>query len=68
MQLGLSFSLLLATLLFSLSSGVQAAPAKRGGLITLPLKRITHLRDDVHPTIVCTVTTYVLIHDRSTII
>ncbi|THG95238.1 hypothetical protein EW026_g6382 [Hermanssonia centrifuga] len=51
MQLGLSFSLLLATLLFSLSSGVQAAPAKRGGLITLPLKRITHLRDDVHPTI-----------------
>ncbi|KAI0806325.1 aspartic peptidase A1 [Irpex lacteus] len=52
MQLGLSFTLLLASLLFSLSSGVQAAPARRNaGLVTLPLKRIHQLRDDIHPTL-----------------
>lgn len=55
MQLGLSFSLLLASLLFSLSSGVQAAPAKRGaGMVTLPLKRIHQVRDDIHPQVVST--------------
>ena len=52
MQLGLSFSLLLASLLITLSSGVQAAPAKRGGMVTLPLKRIHQARDDIHPQIV----------------
>lgn len=60
MQLGLSFTLLLASLLFSLSSGVQAAPARRNaGLVTLPLKRIHQLRDDIHPTLVCA--SYILI-------
>ena len=52
MQLGLSLSLLLASLLFSLSSGVQAAPTKRGGMVTLPLKRIHGARDDIHPQVV----------------
>ncbi|KAI0696803.1 aspartic peptidase domain-containing protein [Cytidiella melzeri] len=48
MHLGLSLSLLLANLLFSLSSGAQAAPARRGaGMVTLPLKRIHQIRDDV---------------------
>ncbi|GJE85515.1 acid protease [Phanerochaete sordida] len=48
MQLGLQFSLLLASL-FVLLGGVEAAPVKRGGLVTLPLKRITQTRSDLHP-------------------
>ncbi|KAI0091355.1 aspartic peptidase domain-containing protein [Irpex rosettiformis] len=50
MQLGFSFTLLLASLILSLSSGVQAAPTRRNaGLVTLPLKRIHQLRDDIRP-------------------
>jgi hypothetical protein len=49
MQLGFSFTLLLASLIVSQSSGVQAAPAKRGGIVTLPLHRIHQARDDIHP-------------------
>lgn len=51
MQLGFSFTLLLASVLFSLSSGVQAAPSRRAnpGFVTLPLKRIHQARDDIHP-------------------
>lgn len=52
MQLTFSFSLLLATLLLTVSSGVQAAPARRGGMVTLPLKRIPQARDDIHPQVV----------------
>ncbi|EKM57764.1 uncharacterized protein PHACADRAFT_90884 [Phanerochaete carnosa HHB-10118-sp] len=48
MQLGFTFSLLLASLLVLLS-GVEAAPTKRSGLVTLPLKRITQTRSDLHP-------------------
>jgi len=53
MQLGLSFSLLLASLLVALSSSeVNAAPLKRNaGMVTLPLKRIHQARDDIHPQI-----------------
>ncbi|TFK49900.1 aspartic peptidase A1 [Heliocybe sulcata] len=53
MQLGLSFSLLLASLLVALSSTeVNAVPVKRnGGIITLPLKRVHQARDDLHPQI-----------------
>lgn len=51
MQLGLQFSLLLASF-FVLLSGVEAAPMKRGGLVTLPLKRITQTRSDLHPQVV----------------
>ena len=53
MQLQLSFSVLLSTLLvvLSASSNVDARPFARGpveGMITLPLKRINQ-RDDIHP-------------------
>lgn len=48
MQLGLQFSLLLASL-FVLFAGVEAAPTRRSGLVTLPLKRITQTRSDLHP-------------------
>ena len=51
MQLGIQFSLLLASVLV-LFSGVEAAPTKRGGMVTLPLKRITQARDDIHPQVV----------------
>lgn len=52
MHLGFSFTLLLASLLVSLSTGVQAAPARRNaGIVTLPLKRLHQLRDDIHPTL-----------------
>jgi len=45
----LSFNLLLASILLSLSL-VQGVPLKRNtGLITLPLKRIHQARDDLHP-------------------
>ena len=58
MQLAISFSTLLASILVlfaATDSGVQAAPAaKRGKTITLPLKRIHQNREDVHPTIVRT--------------
>ncbi|KAI1797305.1 acid protease [Ganoderma leucocontextum] len=52
MQLALSFSTLLASVLVVLSatdSGVQAAPAKRARTITLPLTRLHQNRGDVHP-------------------
>ncbi|EJF64597.1 acid protease [Dichomitus squalens LYAD-421 SS1] len=52
MQLALSFSALLASVLFVLSatdSGVQAAPAKRARTVTLPLTRLHQNRGDVHP-------------------
>ena len=56
MQLALSFSTLLASILVLLATtdnGVQAAPAAtRGKTITLPLKRIHQNRADVHPMIV----------------
>jgi hypothetical protein len=51
MQLGLSFSLLLASLCLILSASVEAVPTKRNtGLVTLPLRRLQQ-RTDVHPTI-----------------
>ena len=51
MQLGVSFSLLLATLLFAVAQ-VDAVPVKRSPrAIKLPLKRLPQQRD-VHPTIV----------------
>ncbi|OSD06372.1 acid protease [Trametes coccinea BRFM310] len=52
MQLALSFTTLLASVLFVLSatSNVEAAPAKRGSrAVTLPLTRIHQNRGDVHP-------------------
>ena len=55
MQLALSFSTLLASILVLLATtdnGVQAAPATRGKTITLPLKRIHQNRADIHPMIV----------------
>lgn len=56
MQLALSFSTLLASVLFVLSAtgnGVEAAPAKRAPRsVTLPLTRIHHTRTDIHPQIV----------------
>ncbi|THH18129.1 hypothetical protein EW146_g2804 [Bondarzewia mesenterica] len=50
MQLGLTFSLLLASLFLTLSS-VDAVPVKRqnSGIVTLPLKRVHGARSDVHP-------------------
>lgn len=58
MQLALSFSTLLASILVLLSATdnvVQAVPlAKRGKSITLPLTRIHQNRGDVHPQIVST--------------
>lgn len=56
MQLALSFSTLLATILVLLStseSSVQAAPlTRRGKSITLPLQRAPQKRGDVHPLVV----------------
>ena len=52
MQLGLSFSLLLAGLLVSQSAQAAPANAKRGGTVTLPLQRIHQARDDIHPQVV----------------
>ncbi|KAI0671548.1 acid protease [Trametes maxima] len=52
MQLALSFTTLLASVLYVLSvtsSGVEAAPAKRSRSITLPLTRLHQNRGDVHP-------------------
>jgi len=51
MQLSLSFSLLLASLLLAISSSnVEALPAKRNaGMVTLPLKRLHQPRSDIHP-------------------
>ncbi|CDO70870.1 hypothetical protein BN946_scf184804.g2 [Trametes cinnabarina] len=52
MQLALSFTTLLASVLFVLSAtgNVEAAPAKRGSrAVTLPLTRIHQNRGDVHP-------------------
>ncbi|KAI0951080.1 hypothetical protein AcW1_008216 [Taiwanofungus camphoratus] len=53
MQLGLSFSMLLAALLVSVSlygDSAEAVPTRRGaGMVTLPLKRIHQPRDDIHP-------------------
>ncbi|CAL1716788.1 unnamed protein product [Somion occarium] len=49
MQLGFTFSFLLATVLLALSPNVEAAPVKRAGIVTLPLKRIHQARNDVHP-------------------
>ncbi|THH27412.1 hypothetical protein EUX98_g6771 [Antrodiella citrinella] len=52
MQLALSFVLLLASVLVSLSPAVDAAPSKRApGLVTLPLKRIHQSvpNGSVHP-------------------
>jgi len=50
MQLGLSFSALLASFFVVMSaSGVQALPVKRNaGMVTLPLKRLES-RSDIHP-------------------
>lgn len=51
MQLGVSFSLLLTTLLFAVAQ-VESFPVKRSPrLATLPLKRLPQRRD-VHPSIV----------------
>lgn len=56
MQLGLSFSMLLAALLVSVSlygDSAEAVPTRRGaGMVTLPLKRIHQPRDDIHPQVV----------------
>ncbi|KAH8117800.1 acid protease [Phellopilus nigrolimitatus] len=52
MQLVLSFSTLLASLLVALSLANDAAarPLKRNaGMVTLPMKRISQARNDVHP-------------------
>ena len=59
MQLGFSFSLLLASILFTLSTGVEAAPTRRAnpGFVTLPIKRIHQARDDIHPHVVSVVAT-----------
>ncbi|EJD06630.1 acid protease [Fomitiporia mediterranea MF3/22] len=54
MQLFVSFSTLLTSLLLaiSLTGDVDARPAKRdAGTITLPLKRMTQARSDIHPQI-----------------
>ncbi|KAI0635714.1 acid protease [Trametes polyzona] len=54
MQLALSFTTLLASVLFILSAtgnGVEAAPAKRSRSVTLPLTRLHQNRADVHPQI-----------------
>jgi hypothetical protein len=54
MQLGLSFSVLLASLSIAIfSSNVEALPAKRNaGMVTLPLKRLHQPRSDIHPQVV----------------
>ena len=54
MQLALSFTTLLASILVLLSAtDVQAAPAfKRNNKITIPLTRIHQNRGDVHPQVV----------------
>lgn len=55
MQLALSFTTLLASVLVLLSAtgnGVEAAPAKRSRSVTLPLTRLHQNRADVHPQIV----------------
>jgi hypothetical protein len=55
MQLGISFTVLLASLILALSSAdsVEAAPFRRNaGMITLPLKRLHNSRDDIHPQVV----------------
>lgn len=51
MQLGLSFSVLLASFYISISSSnVEALPAKRNaGLVTLSLRRLHKPRSDIHP-------------------
>jgi len=52
MQLALSFVTLLGSLILSLSNAdtAQALPARRdAGMVTLPLKRIHQVRDDIHP-------------------
>ncbi|KAI0360084.1 acid protease [Trametes cingulata] len=55
MQLAVSFTTLLASVLFVLSvasNGAEAAPAKRGSRsVTLPLTRLHKPRADVHPQI-----------------
>ncbi|KAH9945288.1 acid protease [Epithele typhae] len=52
MQLALSFSTLLASVLLLLSAAdVQAVPVKRSKTITLPLTRIHQNRGDVHPSV-----------------
>ncbi|KAH9856515.1 acid protease [Lenzites betulinus] len=54
MQLALSFTTLLASVLVLLSAtgnGVEAAPAKRSRSVTLPLTRLHQNRADVHPQI-----------------
>jgi len=49
MQLKLSFSLLLSSLLLGYQH-VDAVPVKRNpGMVTLPLKRLEHRRGDIHP-------------------
>ena len=51
MQLSISFSFLLTTLLLAFAH-VEASPAKRApGIVTLPLKRVVH-GSDVHPSVV----------------
>jgi len=54
MHVGLSFSVLLASLLIAIPSfPVEALPAKRNaGMVTLPLKRLHQSRSDVHPQVV----------------
>ena len=56
MQLPISFSVLLASVLVSLTlfgDAALAAPAKRNAkTITLPLKRAHQKRTDVHPQVV----------------
>lgn len=54
MQLALSFTTLLASVLYILSAtsgSVEAAPARRSRSVTLPLTRIHQTRADVHPQI-----------------
>ena len=54
MQLSVSFSYLLTTLLFALAQ-VEAIPTKRSpGTVTLPLKRLPQ-PSDVHPSIVSSI-------------
>jgi len=54
MQLHISFSALLTTVLVVLScQDADARPMKRGvGMITLPLKRVYQARGDIHPQVV----------------
>jgi len=66
MQLGLSFSVLLASLFIAMSpSNVEALPAKRNaGMVTLPLKRLHQPRGDIHPQVV----SGMLVHDEELIV